>query len=237
MRDALAATRGAQKTSKGGPAYSVLVNRRIGRLFAATAYVLGRTPNQVTALSAMFTFTAIATIAIARPTVITAVGASLLLIIGYALDSADGQLARLRGGGSVVGEWLDHVVDSFKIASTSIHLAVLLSWYRYADASDAQLLIPIAFEIVASVMFFVIMLNDRLRRAHRGTTDVLLEGSSPLLYRLAVLPTDYGFLCVAFSLLFWQTGFPWIYGGLAAANLAFLMLALVKWYREMKTHG
>ena len=58
----------------------------------------------------------------------TGVVVSLLLILGYALDSADGQLARLLGGGTPEGEWLDHVIDSAKLAT--IHLAVLVSLYR-----------------------------------------------------------------------------------------------------------
>ena len=235
MRSALTALRSAQKTSKGGPAYSVLINRRLGRVFAAAAYVLGRTPNQVTAVSALFTFGGVATIALASPTAVTAAAVCALLVIGYALDAADGQLARLRGGGSVVGEWLDHVVDSVKLAS--LHLAVLISWYRFEDRSDAELLVPIGYQIVSSVVFFVIILNDQMRRAHRGMTGTILDGSSPLLYRVAVLPTDYGFLCLTFALLAWSEGFQVVYTALAAANLAYLVLALIKWYREMRSFG
>jgi phosphatidylglycerophosphate synthase len=234
--EALEALKGRQKTSKGAPAYSLLVNRRLGRVFAASAFVLGRTPNQVTAVSALFTFSGIAVIALVEPTPLSSLAVCLLLVIGYALDAADGQLARLRGGGSVSGEWLDHVVDAVKIAA--IHLAVLVNWYRFRDGSDWALLVPLTFQVVASVMFFVVILNDQIRRAHRGTTEMLLqgEGTSSMLYSLAVAPTDYGLLCVVFALLFWQTGFFWIYTGLMVANLAFLLLALVKWYREMRTY-
>jgi phosphatidylglycerophosphate synthase len=234
--DALADLRHVQKTSKGAPAYSRFVNRRLGRILAAAAFTVGMTPNQVTMVSAAFTFAGIGTIASFAPSPASALAASLLLLVGYALDSADGQLARLRGGGSVAGEWLDHVVDAIKI--TAMHLAVLVNWYRFTDASTAELLIPLAYQAVASVQFFVIMLNDRIRRAQRGSSEMLLqgEGSSSTLYSLAVLPTDAGFLFLTLSLMFWQTGFRWIYGTLMAANAAFLMLALVKWYREMRAY-
>lgn len=234
--DAMTELRSRQKTSKGAPAYSLLVNRRLGRVFAATAYVLGRTPNQVTAVSALFTFCGIAVIALVDPSVASSIGVCLLLVIGYALDAADGQLARLRGGGSVSGEWLDHMVDSAKIAT--LHLAVLVNWFRFRDGGDEALLIPIAFQVVASVMFFVVILNDQIRRAHRGSTQMILqgEGSSSTLYSLAVVPTDYGLLCVVFALLFWQTGFFWVYTALMVLNAAFLVIALVKWYREMRTY-
>ncbi|MFP3386663.1 CDP-alcohol phosphatidyltransferase family protein, partial [Tritonibacter sp. SIMBA_163] len=84
--------------------------------------------------------------------------------VGYAFDSADGQLARLRGGGTPAGEWLDHVVDSIK--TTALHLAVLIGWYRHYDVTDVRLLlIPIGFTLVASVFFFVQIVTDQLRRA------------------------------------------------------------------------
>lgn len=235
-RDAVVALRGHQKTSKGGPAYSRFVNRPIGRRLAALAYRLGRTPNQVTAVSALCTFAGIASIALVDASVPSAIGTSALLVLGYALDSADGQLARLRGGGSVAGEWLDHVVDAAK--TSSIHLAVLVQWYRFGDHSEAQLLIPIAFQVVASVLFFTIILNDQIRRARRGTTEMLLErdGTSSPLYSLAVIPTDYGLLCLVFVLLWWEAGFTGVYSALLVANAAFAVLALAKWYREMRQH-
>ncbi len=236
FREALVALQTRQKTSKGGPAYSLLVNRRLGRLLAALAYVLGRTPNQVTAVSGACTFAGIAMIAVVSPSPAASFGITLLLVLGYALDAADGQLARLRGGGSVAGEWLDHVVDAAKIAT--LHLAVLVGWFNLSDRPAAQLAIPIAYQVVASVMFFVIILNDQLRRSHRGTTDMLLQGevSSSRLYSFAVMPTDYGLLCLVFALHWWEDGFTAIYSGLMACNALFLVLALVRWFREMRTY-
>ena len=235
-RDAVVALRAHQKSNRGGPAYSRYVNRPIGRRLAAVAYRLGCTPNQVTALSAVCTFSGIASIALVEPSVPSALGTSLLLVLGYTLDSADGQLARLRGGGSVAGEWLDHVVDAAK--TSSIHLAVLVHWYRFSEHSEAMLLVPMGFQVVASVLFFTIILNDQIRRARRGTTEMLLaaDGSSSPLYSLAVIPTDYGLLCLVFSLLSWRAGFTLVYSALFAANALFTLLALVKWFREMRRY-
>ncbi len=53
---ALAKTSGVQKTSKGAPAYSRFINRRLGRYLAAGAFALRMTPNQVTFVSAMFSY-------------------------------------------------------------------------------------------------------------------------------------------------------------------------------------
>ncbi|RYF39098.1 MAG: CDP-alcohol phosphatidyltransferase family protein, partial [Comamonadaceae bacterium] len=118
IRETLARLASAQKgAAKGAPAYSIWVNRRVGRLLAVIAYRLGLTPNQVTAVSAVFTFTGIALIAFAPVSIWMGIAVWLLLALGYAWDSADGQVARLRGGGSLSGEWLDHFVDAVKISA------------------------------------------------------------------------------------------------------------------------
>lgn len=86
--------------ARGAPAYSVYVNRRIGRVLAAVAYRIGLTPNQVSIISAVHSFVAIGLIAFGPVNVPMGLLIALLLVLGYAWDSADGQVARLRGGGS-----------------------------------------------------------------------------------------------------------------------------------------
>lgn len=226
-----------QKTSKGAPAYSRFVNRPLGRRLAAVAYVLQMTPNQVTAVSAIFTFTGIFLIVLFEPFWWVTCLAAFLLVLGYALDSADGQLARLQGGGSAAGEWLDHIVDAVK--TSVLHLAILVCWYRFYDLDHVWLLIPLMFQAVASVLFFSMILTDQLRRLNRGGTGHFRkgEGNSSVLYSLAVVPTDYGLMCLTFALLFWQSAFPILYGLLLVANLGFLTLALGKWFREVRSLG
>ncbi len=218
----------AQKTSKGAPAYSRFVNRRAGRYLAACAYHLGWKPNAVTGLSALWSLAGIMIIVFVRPSVWMGVGVTLCLAIGYALDSADGQLARLRGGGSPVGEWLDHVVDAAKISA--LHLAVLVSFYRFG-AEERELLIPLIWAFVASVMFFVIILNDQVRRTH-GTAPAV-DASAPAVRSLLVAPTDYGVLLLSFVLLGSHVAFVWVYGLLLIGNIAYLGLGLIKWFREL----
>ncbi len=237
FREGLGALRRAQKTSKGAPLYSRLVNRPFGRLLAAAANVVGLSPNQVTAISACFTFTGIGLIATMQSTLLVSVAVVALLVVGYAFDAADGQLARLRGTSSPVGEWLDHVVDAVKIAS--LHLAVLVHWYRFDEVRGPLLLVPLAFQIIASSMFFTIILNDHMRRARRGNAHAILQGDgrSSWWYSLAVVPTDYGLLCLVLGLLWWQAGFATLYTLLLVANAGFLALALPRWFREVAAGG
>ena len=234
-RQALAALAGAQKTSKGAPAYSRFINRRLGRFLAAGAYGAGLRPNHITAASAACTFTGIGLLAAGPLSTLTAVLIASLLVLGYALDSADGQLARLQGTGSAAGEWLDHTVDAFKVGT--IHLAVLMCWWRSYDLDPHWYLVPLAFQAGATVHFFATLLMDQLRRARRGHAGTRLagEGDSSTLYALAVLPTDFGLLCLLFLLLTAPTVFTAAYTLLAVLTWAFLVLALGKWYREVKS--
>ncbi len=220
----------AQKArSAGAPAYSVLVNRPAGRQLAARAYRLGMTPDGVTATSAAFSLAAILAVALAPAWGWWGLLVWALLAAGYALDSADGQLARLRGGGSPAGEWLDHVVDAAKISS--LHGAVLVWAFRHLDLPSGWLLVPLGFAVVAAVAFFTQILNDSLRRAHPG--GPVAAGSPSLRRSLVVLPTDYGVLCLAFVLLGTPVAFFAVYTALAAASAAHLFLALPKWHRDM----
>ena len=235
LREAISELSTAQKSSKGAPAYSRYINRRLGRYLAAAAYTAKMTPNQVTALSAVFTFSGIGVLVAFRPTIVSSIALCLLLVTGYALDSADGQLARLTGTGSMAGEWLDHTVDAFKVGS--IHLAFMVCWWRFYDLNAAWLLVPLLFQVLATVHFFSTLLMDQLRRSRRAGHGTLLarDGSSSFLYSLAVLPTDFGVICLVGALLWVPWLFTGVYTVLFAATACFLVLALGKWYGEVKS--
>ena len=231
--DAYTQLRTAQKTSVGAPAYSLYVNRPFGRVLAAEAFQLGMTPNQVTLVSAVFTFTGIGLLAVLHPSWWSGLVIAALLVVGYALDSADGQLSRLRGGGSMAGEWLDHMFDSAK--NTAVHLAVLVSAYRFFPLPGrGWLFVPIAFTVVSVVTFFGMLLNDQLARVHRARHSLpppAKEGRTPLRTLLKV-PTDYGFLCLSFVLLGVPLLFSGVYALLALGSAGYLAVALRKWFRD-----
>ncbi|MCG2620541.1 CDP-alcohol phosphatidyltransferase family protein [Arthrobacter sp. I2-34] len=239
-RETVRALAGAQKAATPGtPAYSVLVNRRAGRLLAAGAYRAGLTPNMVSTISAAFTFSAITLLAAAPagdsgPAGWTGPVVWAGLAIGYAFDSADGQVARLRGGGSLCGEWLDHVLDSIK--ASALHLAVLVCAYRTFGLDDpVWLLVPVAYCLVDAVAFLAMILTEQLRKNHflkAGAAIPRRIGSR--LKSLALLPTDYGFLCFVFLFIGAPLVFMGLYTLFFAANLAYLVLACVKWFREMR---
>ena len=153
---------------------------------------------------------------------------ALLLVLGFALDSADGQVARLTGRGSAAGEWLDHVVDAAKIVS--IHAAILIVAFRFFPVGGAWLLVPLGFQVVAIVTFF----GGELERHLRAASDVVVAAREPSALRaIALLPADYGILAVTFAFLGWPWLFIAVYGLLFVSNLAIMVMLLSKWFRAL----
>lgn len=223
----------AQKSGRGAPPYSLYVNRPLGRVLAAGAYRAGRTPDQVTVISALITFTGLAVLGLGPSTPLTGVVVALLLVLGYALDAADGQLARLRGGGSLSGEWLDHMVDAVKVVA--LHLVVLVHVYRVVDIAPVWLLVPLGFAVVSSVHFFGMVLVDamaRIRRAEQGRPTPPVAPAQRVVTALK-LPTDYGVLCLAMVVLGFPAVFLPVYTVLAAATAGYTVLVVGKWRRDV----
>jgi phosphatidylglycerophosphate synthase len=232
LTDTLRRLAAAQKGAQGAPLYSRFVNRPLGRLAAALAFHAGLTPNAVTALSAASTATGIALVALGTPSWPVGVAIAGCLVLGYALDAADGQLARLRGGGSPAGEWLDHMVDAAK--ASALHLAVLVALFRSGTVDPEWLLVPLGYALVDAVTYFATMLNEALRAQHGAPTRAGSTDHPPgLLRSLLTLPTDYGLLACLFVLYGAPALFLPAYTAMFVAATGFLALASVKWFREM----
>jgi phosphatidylglycerophosphate synthase len=226
---------GAQKSTASVPAYLRFVNRKAGGVLAAAGYALRLTPTQVTLLSSAVSFAGIAVLILQDSSVPAGITVSLLLLLGYALDSADGQLARIRGGGSKAGEWLDHVADIAKISS--LHSAVAIAVLRWFDlGSLLYLAVPVAFLVANVTQFFGMMLRDKLTVAGLtvpGGPPPEPAGHSSLLVAFVLLPLDHGSLALAFLVLGVHTLFLWCYAFLALCTVLFSIRSLTKAYRGL----
>ncbi|MFF9769320.1 CDP-alcohol phosphatidyltransferase family protein [Streptomyces sp. NPDC014636] len=217
-----------QKPPTGVSLYTRFVNRPAGRVFAAVAYRIGATPNQVTVLSAVFTFPALAAVALVPPGPGLSVGVCAALALGFALDSADGQLARSRRAGGPSGEWLDHVLDCVKVVC--VHSAVLVALYRFFDLpSRALLLAPLVFQLAAVLVFFVAILTTKLSRPTPGAAPAPHSAVRSVL----LLPVDYGVTCLGFLFLQSQQLFLGVYCALLVAHLVFLPAFLIRSFRRL----
>ncbi len=226
----LRALAAAQKPARGVPAYTLYVNRPLGRVAAALAYEARLTPNQVTTMSGVLSAAGICVLALLGPTPVSGVLAAVLLALGYVLDSADGQLARLRGGGGLVGEWYDHVLDSAK--TVALHAGLLIGVFRASDEPPGwHLLLPVAFQLVAVVLFFSTLLADQLMRQQRAPRAPAVSGSG--LRSVLMLPVDFGIMCLVLALFGLPQVFWPLYTLLFAATAGFLVLYLVASYRRL----
>ena len=226
-RDAVARLSAAQKSGAGVPAYLRWVNRGLGRRAAAVAYLLRLTPNHVTLISIVLSIAGMVVLALVPPTPLSAIAATALLLAGYALDSADGQLARLTGTGSLAGEWLDHVVDAARLPL--FHVAVAVFLIRQ-DVAPLLVAIPVAFALVSSVWFFAQTLAEKLA----SSASEAPAADSPAWVSFAKLPYDVGVTYLTVLLAWWTQPFLVVYGGLFAFTVCIAALSLVRKYRLLK---
>jgi phosphatidylglycerophosphate synthase len=223
----------AQKPTASVPAYLRFVNRRAGGLLAALGFAAGLTPTAVTLLSTACSFSGIVLVVLVHPSAVAGVAISVLLLLGYALDSADGQLARIRGGGSLAGEWLDHVADIAKI--TALHCAVAISLLRFFDLPVLWPVAAPAVFLVANVtQFFGMMLRDKMVAAGTDEPAARVVGaSSSTLVACLLLPLDHGTLCLVMLLMGTHALFIWCYGFLGLCTAAFAVRSLSRAYRQL----
>lgn len=226
IRAALDGLGRAQKPGGGVPAYTRWVNRRLARFAAAVAYSWGWSPNAVTVASAACSALALALLIALPPSPVLGLAVAVLLALGYLLDSADGQVARLSHSGSKQGEWLDHVVDA--IRTPTVHLAVLVALWRWTDAPGWLLLVALLYAIISVGQFMSQILAEQLApdRGRPATTGGILRS-------LLLLPIDMGALCWLF--LFW--GFTEVlavlYTAMFAINTVYSAVSMHRKYRRL----
>lgn len=224
FRETLKHLNSAQKSGAGVPAYTRWINRRIARVFAAAAVKIGLGPNGVTALSATVSVIAMSLMVTQKPTFILGFFVAVLFALGYALDSADGQVARVTRTSSPAGEWLDHVVDSMR--TPAMHLTILVGFLRYQQSfplNGWQLWwLPLAFSVLVTGHFMSQILAEQLRN-NKGTSAPATGGT---LRSFVNLHMDAGTFCWIF--IFWGMGwgFVAVYGLLFLANLATVALSM-----------
>ena len=233
----------AQKPGVGVPPYTRYVNRPLGRRLAALGYLLGLTPNQVTALSMACSLAGLVLLVLVAPAPALGLAVGGALLLGYALDSADGQLARLRGEGGPAGEWVDHVSDQAR--QGAVHAATLVALYRFApDVPRGLLLVPLGYGIVSATRFLSQILAEQMRRAAaneqtpRAAADgqTSPRGGADSANRRAWLnlPVDAGVLCLAFLLAGMPIPFLVAYTTLGVLTTASTAQSLRRRYRELR---
>ncbi|MBX7269663.1 CDP-alcohol phosphatidyltransferase family protein [Micromonospora sp. Llam7] len=215
------------RVNRGGGLFSEAVSQWIGAVFALVAQRLGLRPTVLTITNLLLGLaTSVTVIALAGPVAAGDVSArmvGLVALVGwqvaYALDCADGQLARVTGQGSAAGARVDVLCD----VAAQIALVAALSATVVAQRPGTATWLVAAFagtwmvNLVTSVM-------------QSGPNAASMVTSTSLPVRLVKLIRDYGavifvaalVLALAPALAFWVVvGFTVVNGGFLLASIAF----------------
>ncbi|MBT2484567.1 MULTISPECIES: CDP-alcohol phosphatidyltransferase family protein [unclassified Microbacterium] len=216
----------AQKAGAGVPAYLRWVNRPLGGRTAVIAATWGASPNGVTAVSALVGAVGIGVLAGFPEWWAGPVGAALLLI-GYLLDSADGQLARIQGRGGPAGEWLDHVVDG--VRAPLVHVAVAVHLLR-TDAALWLVLIAGLFSVLVSGWFLSQLLAEKLLpKPNRPARD----SGRGILESFVKQPQDPSTTYVVVAFIGLPVVFAVLYAGLFAWHTAIFAVSLRRKHAQL----
>jgi phosphatidylglycerophosphate synthase len=215
------------RVNRGGGLFSEAISQRLGAALAAGANRFGLPPtalsmaNLVLGLAASVTVVALAprVAAGAVPAWVVGLVALLAWQLAYALDCADGQLARVTGQGSQAGARVDVLCD----VAAQIALVTALSATAVAQRPGTPVWLVAAFagtwmvNLVTSVM-------------QAGPSAASMVPSTSLPVRLVKLIRDYGavifvaglVLTVAPDWTIWViVAFTVINGGFLLASIAF----------------
>ncbi len=154
-----------------------------------------------------------------------------MLVLNYALDSADGQLARVQGSQSLRGEWLDHTLDGTRIVliNCAFLVAVVLSSdFKLIHIGMTAFVICILSQVTIYVAsnFRVFILKTRLGNELEG-----IDGLMGTVKKVLAAPADFGlFIIVSIFLVDLKLFVP-IYAGYAVYISAVCLLTVWMTYR------
>jgi phosphatidylglycerophosphate synthase len=174
------------------------------------------------------------------PTPLVCAAVVVGLLVAYALDSADGQVARVTGVSSRQGEWLDHVVDAARLPA--FHLSVGVALVRGLGLPGWAGGLAVGFALLSSVWFFAQILASQMTAAHATpSTSARQDGASgvpeprraPAWVSFAKLPSDIGTLYLLVLVMPWTSWFLVGYSGLLVYSVVMAAAALARRYREL----
>ena len=211
------------RTNRGGGLFSEGLSQRAGALFAKAAHRLGVPPTALTVGNLLIGLATSATvIALASTTAPTWVAGAVALLgwqLAYALDCADGQLARVAHRTSPAGARIDVLCD----IAVQVSLVTALS----AVAVDQH---PSTASWLVALFASTWMVNLVTSVMQSGPNAASMVTSTSLPVRLVKLVRDYGaVICLAGLVLLivpqWTiwllVAFTVVNGGFLLASIAF----------------
>jgi phosphatidylglycerophosphate synthase len=224
------------RTNRGGGLYSEAISQRIGAGIAVTANRLGLSPTALTLTNLAIGITAaVATVALASRVADGAVPAwpvGLVALVGwqlaYAMDCADGQLARVTGQGSPAGARVDVLCD----VAAQVGLASALSATALAQRPGTPVWL---FTMFAGSM----LVNLVTSVLQSGASAASMVPSTSLPVRVVKLVRDYGAITFAAGmvLIFVPQWAVWVVVALTIVNGGFLLASIAFAARAALSHS
>ena len=172
-----------------GLPYTVYVNRKLG-VFLAENCPYSISPNALTFLSFII-FLLANYLLINSTSMLTAMLVVFLFLFQYALDSADGMLARLRNCSSKVGEWLDHSLDGLRIVV--LHVAVLMMFFFNDGAIQLLELLAVGLNLISmSGNFIANQLKVFVIGKRSGELLNEVDNKREIFLKIVLTPADFG---------------------------------------------
>ncbi|SBV29003.1 CDP-alcohol phosphatidyltransferase [Micromonospora krabiensis] len=215
------------RTNRGGGLFSESISQWIGASFAVAAHRLGLRPTALTLTNLVLGLaTSVTVVALAAPVArgdVPAWVVGLLALVGwqvaYALDCADGQLARVTGQGSAAGARVDVLCD----VAAQIALVAALGATAVAQHPSTP-----SWLVAAFAGTWMVNLVTSVMQAGPNAASMVTSTSLPV--RLVKLVRDYGavifvaalVLLLAPALALWvMVAFTIVNGGFLLASIAF----------------
>ena len=175
------------------------MNYRCARWITRWLVKLPVTPNQVTLCSLGVGVVAI--LAFSRGSWWSAILGAWCLEVVYVLDHCDGELARMRGAVTVLGQWLDTVVDT--VIHVGLFPAMAVGLVRQGLTPSLTAVGYVGAS--ATLVIYGITMIQEHRREHR------LSRALPGWHHMKdVARTDYALLVLFCALAGWLPGLLWI---------------------------
>ncbi|BCJ65594.1 CDP-alcohol phosphatidyltransferase family protein [Polymorphospora rubra] len=213
------------RVNRGGGLFSEALSQRLGAAFALTGQRLGLSPTALTLTNLVIGLSASVTvIALAGPVAAGSVPAwvvGLIALVGwqiaYALDCADGQLARVTGKGSAAGARIDILCD------VAAQIALVTALSATAIAQHPQL--PVWLVAAFAGTWMVNLVTSVLQTGDNAASMVT---STSLPVRLVKLVRDYGavIFVAGVVLLAAPASTTWLIAAFTVVNGGFLLASI-----------
>jgi phosphatidylglycerophosphate synthase len=223
------------RVNRGGGLFSEALSQRLGAVFAAAGNRLGLSPTALTVTNLVLGLAvSVTVVALAEPVAdgrVPAWAVGLIALVGwqaaYALDCADGQLARVTGRTSSAGARVDVLCD----VAAQIALVTALSATAVAQRPSTPAWLVSAFagtwmvNLVTSVM-------------QSGPNAASMVPSRSLPVRVVKLIRDYGavIFVAALVLLLAPAWSVWLIAAFTLVNGGFLLASIAFSARSARAH-